>query len=404
MTIAGLNHIIHQPGLIGESEVTALDQLIQKFPYCQTFHILKTKGMHNVQSLGYTEQLKLTAVAVADRKNLYEIIIQESLLNKIAEVEKEMEIPVQEKVVEVIETQPTLKTSVDEEQPSLLTTVDTEKRELVVEEKPIIEETVQQDEAQSSLKTSVDKVKEEVVSIEEKEENIAPIAINFSKALEESIPLNKPISTIEIPVKTEEKSGDEVIEKEVLDVKIASPKISNLEQEILYEAINKSIQNEVQEDIIEEKKELGYVEETKVVDEYSGPKNFMDWLHVNDKLKANNSPKTGVQPAKNLSTSSSPKQKTEDLIDKFIMAEPRITPSKAEFYSPTNMAKLSVVDTEEFVSETLAKIYEKQAYYDKAIRVYEKLSLKFPEKSSYFATLIEKIELQKAIDKQKKNK
>jgi hypothetical protein len=30
--------------------------------------------------------------------------------------------------------------------------------------------------------------------------------------------------------------------------------------------------------------------------------------------------------------------------------------------------------------------------------------LVYPEKSSYFATLIEKIELQKAIDKQKKNK
>lgn len=372
MTRAELNHIIHQPGLIGESEVTALNQLIQKFPYCQTFHILKTKGMHNVQSLGYTEQLKLTAVAVADRKKLYEIIIQESLLNKIAEVEKEMEsIPVPEKVAEVIE----------------------EKKEVNTEEKPTIEEIVQHVEA-----------KEDVVVLEDKEENIAPVTINFSKALEDSIPLNKPISTIEIPEKTEVKTGDEVIEKEVLDVKIASPKISNLEQEILYEAINKSIQNEVHEDIIEEKKEQGYVEETKVVDEYSGPKNFMDWLHVNDKLKANNSPKTVAQPVTNLSSSTSPKQKTEDLIDKFIMAEPRITPSKAEFYSPTNMAKLSVVDTEEFVSETLAKIYEKQAYYDKAIRVYEKLSLKFPEKSSYFATLIEKIELQKAIDKQKKNK
>lgn len=401
MTRAELNHIIHQPALIGETEVSALDYLIQKFPYCQTFHILKTKGMHNVQSLGYTEQLKLTAVAVADRKNLYEIIIQESLRNKIAEVEKEMEtVPVQEKVIEIVKEQ---------------TSVDTGKKEIVVEEKPTIEEIVQQVEVQPSLKTSVDaeqptlktsvdKEKVEVVISEEKEENIAPVTINFSKALEESIPLNKPISTIEIPEKVVEKTGDEVIEKEVLDVKIASPKISNLEQEILYEAINKSIQNEVQEDIIEEKKGQGYVEETKVVDEYSGPKNFMDWLHVNDKLKSNNSSKTVAQPVNNSSLSSSPKQKTEDLIDKFIMAEPRITPSKAEFYSPTNMAKLSVVDTEEFVSETLAKIYEKQAYYDKAIRVYEKLSLKFPEKSSYFATLIEKIELQKAIDKQKKNK
>ena len=45
----------------------------------------------------------------------------------------------------------------------------------------------------------------------------------------------------------------------------------------------------------------------------------------------------------------------------------------------------------EFVTETLAKIYEKQGLYKESIMAYEKLSLKYPEKNVYFASRIEEI-------------
>jgi tetratricopeptide (TPR) repeat protein len=88
----------------------------------------------------------------------------------------------------------------------------------------------------------------------------------------------------------------------------------------------------------------------------------------------------------------SKKQLQSDLIDKFIDANPRIEPNREKINVPVE--DISQPYTEEkggFVTETLARIYVSQGYYSKAIDIYEKLSLKFPEKSSYFAAQIEKV-------------
>ncbi len=83
-----------------------------------------------------------------------------------------------------------------------------------------------------------------------------------------------------------------------------------------------------------------------------------------------------------------PRAKTE-LIEEFIRNNPSITRGKPVFFNPIDSARRSVVDQENIVSETLARIYKNQGHIDKAISVYKKLSLKYPEKSSYFAARIE---------------
>ena len=48
-------------------------------------------------------------------------------------------------------------------------------------------------------------------------------------------------------------------------------------------------------------------------------------------------------------------------------------------------------DFTDFCTETLAQIYAEQGYYEQAGAIYSKLILRYPEKSAYFAALIEKI-------------
>lgn len=80
------------------------------------------------------------------------------------------------------------------------------------------------------------------------------------------------------------------------------------------------------------------------------------------------------------------------LIERFIATEPKIVPSKAEFYSPANQARKSVEEHEDLVSETLANIYREQGNFLKARSCFEKLGLLHPEKSRYFAALVKEID------------
>ncbi|MCC7467371.1 MAG: hypothetical protein IT261_13915 [Saprospiraceae bacterium] len=55
------------------------------------------------------------------------------------------------------------------------------------------------------------------------------------------------------------------------------------------------------------------------------------------------------------------------------------------------LAEKSVSENQDVVSETLATLYAKQGYRDKAAQMYARLALLFPEKSAYFAAEIDKL-------------
>lgn len=93
----------------------------------------------------------------------------------------------------------------------------------------------------------------------------------------------------------------------------------------------------------------------------------------------------------------------DSLIDKFLLAKPgairQNTDGNRTSSSPhTNkVEEISTDDNNGIVTETLATIYFQQKNYEKAQETYEKLILKYPEKSVYFATRIKEIEKLKNI-------
>lgn len=102
-----------------------------------------------------------------------------------------------------------------------------------------------------------------------------------------------------------------------------------------------------------------------------------------DKLSDATKQRVTAAPAEN---------RTTEVIERFIREEPQIQPPPAEQLNMENKARKSSEEQFDLVTETLAAIYADQAMYVKAIEVYKKLIVRFPEKKSYFATQIKELE------------
>ncbi|GAB1307741.1 tetratricopeptide repeat protein [Urechidicola sp. KH5] len=81
-----------------------------------------------------------------------------------------------------------------------------------------------------------------------------------------------------------------------------------------------------------------------------------------------------------------------DLIDRFIANNPKISPVKKDGIQPANKADV-ITDYNSLMTETLAQIYVEQKKFKNAIKAYEILSLKYPEKSTFFADRIKAIKI-----------
>ena len=89
-----------------------------------------------------------------------------------------------------------------------------------------------------------------------------------------------------------------------------------------------------------------------------------------------------------------PSVSLDELVEKFNKFPPKVSLNPENFDNENNykdLGKSSVFERTNIVSETLAELYVKQGAYDKAVKIYEALKTKYPEKSSTFAELIKSI-------------
>jgi hypothetical protein len=164
------------------------------------------------------------------------------------------------------------------------------------------------------------------------------------------------------------------------------------------ETLEKEIGRQVVAAFVE--KEILKIPELQVPREQTQAGSFGDWLsflkknngqpyeQITEKVKEDKSRKKQKQQEE----TENRKKKHLDIIDRIIARNPGPIKGKEEkFYAAESKARESLLESEDLVTETLARIYALQGNTAKAVRSYEILSLKYPQKSAYFASLILKL-------------
>lgn len=297
MNLTEFTTLLSHPNAVSERQASALDKIVEEFPYFQSARALRLKGLYNQDSFKYNGELKVTAAHTTDRSVLFEYITSENFMaiNKAFFAEKEARI----NAIKVHEI--------------------------------------------------------EILNPEKKEE---PVKID---PLEQSILTSIREASASKPQQAEEEKAIEIPQQET------KPEIS--------------------EESIEEKLEIGKPLEFSRGEKHS----FQEWLQLST-FKPIQREETPIESEKTANTEEiseidSEKKKKLEIIDRFIEANPKISPVK-------NTTPISLVsernsqDNSYLMTETLAKVYLEQKKYQKAIQAYEILILKYPEKSHFFADRI----------------
>jgi hypothetical protein len=273
-----------------------------------------------------------------------------------------------------------------------------------------VEKTVSIDSSNSTYKDEVDEVTildpQPIVEIEKKkneEENSLSEKTRYIKEDEKSLDSKTENNTNRNPI---EKEDEKIIQTEA-EIKTDSPQeqegdteLTALDIEIYTQVIDaaylpkaESIPNRK----TETPKLIAKTTQTEPKSKKVTPSVNTEKLSFTEWLKLKSNPQQSDTIEKPSIEEEIPAPKTlkrsdiDALLNKFIKEEPSISRPVKSFYSPVENAKKSIQKSENLVSETLAKIYVIQKNYSQAIHAYEKLILLYPEKKTFFASQIEKI-------------
>ncbi len=371
MNTTEIANFIKTPQALNSDEVNALHALCQEHPYSGLMHVLYLKALGNSKSVQFEEQLKKYAIYVPNRELLYHLIHAEEThmssdekLDEIAENTAAVD-----PVIEVLHQEIEEITSHDKPED-----LESEAIHPLSFDEPITD-------TQEAIQEAIETPLEQAEEIEEWED-IAPTL--DSKVHDDESWLDNTITFEGFENESVESADANV------DTDAEESIIFDFSEELTARTLN------IEEEVAGET-EIASSENAPV--EAPRTKSFYDWLNVSLVLKQPIDDSTGAEaeqiddaltrvpeaPAiEKSSENPEQKEKVKAIVDKFIETEPRISRPKAEFFSPVKNAKESVNEAGIPVSETLAKIYELQGNYPKAIAVLEKLMELIPGKAAMF--------------------
>ncbi len=422
--------LIQNPEILTLSDQNSIEQELKKYPFTPAFHILQLRW----EQLFSPEEIEKTTERISiystHRELLKKIIDQpfisrkkETLLPVIEPFEKEEEKQIAEnsenKTEEIIQETKSTEFFEKEEE------IEVERETITQsEEKPNQEDTTQENIKDKNEKQSyIDKLglshlfsgkidwkKEKTENKEQKEthfqNSIENIEKNIQKLIKKEEDLQKLVESKVvlniIPTeKTIEKGIIEEIEKTPAFLLLKKPEETNSGEIKDVEPVIS--ENKPEEEKIEKKEEVFQKEEDpnekaegdlSLTTEKESEAETENIITPTEKLTFNqwillSSQKKSVHYKKNEQT----QEKQKDIIEKFIETNPKISTPKKEGKTKqeNDLKKDEIKDLANLMTITLAKLYVEQGKYDTAITAFKILSLKYPEKSSYFASEIKKI-------------
>lgn len=334
MKITDFTNLLQQPENINSvAQINQLEEIITDYPYFQAAHAIHLKGLKNTNSFKYNNALKVTAAHTTNRDVLFDFITSPEFLNNTATI-KEIRENANLKKLNVVSEEVASPPNMLEES----------------EDKPLPQNI---DDAEKILDDTLfetkEVIKEEEVSSKEELEISNDVVELEVKAQEDALK-NRTEETTELL--STEKPEEEKTESEKLNI----GKPLNFTKKEKYSFAQwlqlTTPKTEDEEDEIEEETK----EEPVIIEEIKQKKN-----------------------------------KKFDIIDKFIKTNPKIKPAK-NIETKVDISSSVKLNKDELMTETLAKVYLEQKKYKKAIQAYRILSLKYPEKSSFFANRIKSVE------------
>ncbi|QDO92776.1 hypothetical protein FNB79_01890 [Formosa sediminum] len=355
MTSTDFSHILQHPEALIPEQTGLLKSIIEEFPYFQPARALYLKGLKVNESFKYNQELKVTAAYTTDRSILFDFITSEAFVqNEISQFIKQNTLHLKNIDVDAI--------NISNNNVTEYSTFEAEKSQPKISPAKLVHFS---EDYSKALKVPSDS--EAISEEKEEEKDLAATQIEDQNSLtnqdsEKSI--NAPETVLEIGKPLDFNNSETHSFNEWL--KLTSYKPVNRDTDPIKQSI----------------KAEGKKEDTKEVP--SKPE-APHHITPETETKADNGP--------------TPEQaKKFALIDKFISTNPKIDPKKSSGVSH-NLAESHMLQPESLMTETLARIYVEQKNYKKAIQSYNILSLKYPEKSGFFADRIKAI---KQIQEQNK--